>query len=296
MNKERVRLKHLSVENPSHCYYVYVHRRLGDNKPFYVGKGKNGRAWSTFGRSKQWNSIVNKYGFTVDIVFEGLEECEAFQCEVDVIKEFKYFEYKLCNYTNGGEGLSGFKWSDEQMKNHPSLKNKGRIQSSEEIEKRRKSMMGHAVTDNTKLKLRESKVSNRVFVFIVKELTHKRNLPIWLKASLLNIDPRSLYKKPTSYTGFSREQIEKSAVLRRGKPSWNSGKTCPEFAGTFNSSADNTVYSFIRVIDGLKFTGTRYELVETFGLNLAQVGKLFYTKARDVSQGWKLDKETNGTN
>ena len=282
--------------NKENVYYVYLHRRLSDNKVFYVGKGKNKRAYSTFGRNNWWSKTVSKHGLIVEIVFDKLEENEAFQIERDTILEMRYFGYPLVNMTDGGEGLSGFKWSEEQMKNHQSLKNKGRVQSLDEIEKRRKSMIGHIVTNETRLKLCESKVSNRVFVFLVKELTHKRSIPIWLKASLLNIDPRSLYKKQTSYTGFSKEQVEKSAASRRGKPAWNSGKTCPELAGIFNSSADSTVYSFIRVIDGLTFTGTRYELVETFGLNLVQVGKLFYTKARNVSQGWKLDKETNGTN
>ena len=66
-------------------FYVYLHRRKTDNKVFYVGKGKNRRAWCTDKRNKHWNNVVDKHGFNVDIVFEGLSEQEAFQIEKDTI-------------------------------------------------------------------------------------------------------------------------------------------------------------------------------------------------------------------
>ena len=94
-------------------FYVYVHRRFSDNKPFYVGKGKGNRAYTETGRNKYWKSTKDKYGLIVEIIFDNLSEIEAFQCEIDTIAEFKYFGYPLTNLTNGGDGTSGYKVTDE---------------------------------------------------------------------------------------------------------------------------------------------------------------------------------------
>ena len=90
-------------------FYVYVHRRASDNLPFYVGKGKDKRAWNFHHRSAFWNNVKQKHGVTVEIVFENLSENEAFQCEKDTILEFRYFGYPLVNLTEGGDGPSGWK-------------------------------------------------------------------------------------------------------------------------------------------------------------------------------------------
>lgn len=94
-------------------FYVYVHRRASDNLPFYVGKGKAERAWWRHGRSAFWKNVVNKHGYTVELVFENLSEEEAFQCEKDTILEFRYFGYPLVNLTDGGDGPIGWKATEE---------------------------------------------------------------------------------------------------------------------------------------------------------------------------------------
>lgn len=94
-------------------FYVYVHRRLSDNKPFYVGKGKGNRAFSSFGRNSYWKNTKEKHGLSVEIVFDNLTEDESFQCEKDTILEFKYFGYPLTNLTDGGEGTTGYKVTEK---------------------------------------------------------------------------------------------------------------------------------------------------------------------------------------
>lgn len=98
-------------------FYVYVHRRLSDNKPFYVGKGKGNRAYSLSGRNDYWKNTAKKHGFSVELVFEELNEEDSFQCEKDTILEFTYFGYPLTNLTSGGEGSSGIKFTDKQRLN-----------------------------------------------------------------------------------------------------------------------------------------------------------------------------------
>jgi len=97
-------------------YYMYLHRRATDNRVFYVGKGKKNRAWSMSNRNQFWHNIANKHGYKVDIVFDGLSEDEAFQCEKDAILELRYFGCKLANITSGGDGVSGLKMSEEHKK------------------------------------------------------------------------------------------------------------------------------------------------------------------------------------
>jgi len=100
-------------------FYVYIHRRLSDNKPFYVGKGSGKRAWdfTETGRNLYWHRVRNKHGINVEIVFDNLTEEEAFQCEKDTILEFNYFGYALTNLTSGGEGSSGLAFTDQQRLN-----------------------------------------------------------------------------------------------------------------------------------------------------------------------------------
>ena len=43
-------------------YYVYLHKTL-DGNPFYVGKGRLNRAYSSYSRSKNWHQI-SKCGYT----------------------------------------------------------------------------------------------------------------------------------------------------------------------------------------------------------------------------------------
>lgn len=90
--------------------YVYVHLRATDDSVFYVGKGTLKRAWSRTGRNRWWRFIVAKYGYEVAIVKDGLSEACAFSLERMLISVYRA---SLCNITDGGEGASGYKHSDE---------------------------------------------------------------------------------------------------------------------------------------------------------------------------------------
>jgi len=66
-------------------YYVYVHRDK-EGKTFYVGKGKDKRAYSTW-RSEEWLGKVEKEGeYTVEIIAADLKEHEALMIERSVVK------------------------------------------------------------------------------------------------------------------------------------------------------------------------------------------------------------------
>lgn len=89
-------------------FYVYVHRRLSDNKIFYVGKGKNKRAFEKSDRNSKWTNIANAHGFKVEFAVAHMEELDALKLEQDMIAWFG--KENLANVTDGGEGFSGYSY------------------------------------------------------------------------------------------------------------------------------------------------------------------------------------------
>lgn len=100
-------------------YYVYVHYRLDKDVPMYVGRGKRRRAWAKGNndRSERWHRTVQKYGYRVEILVDGLLDWEACQIEIDMIALYRKMGYPLCNMSSGGEhGSVGVKASPETRK------------------------------------------------------------------------------------------------------------------------------------------------------------------------------------
>ena len=94
-------------------FYTYVHRRQDDNLIFYVGKGQKRRAWSKKGRNKHWHNTVKKHGYVVEIWNYFLSEKDAFEDEMKLISNMPDC-MKLTNLTLGGEGMSGYKYTEQQ--------------------------------------------------------------------------------------------------------------------------------------------------------------------------------------
>lgn len=146
-------------------YYVYEHRRNDTGAAFYVGKGSNNRAWSRNHRSTWWKRIADTHGYSVVLLYESISELEAFRLEVDIIQS--YGRANLCNMTDGGEGNSGGKRSEETKKKlrdkkiGPKNPNYGKTASQELRDKMSKSRSGSKAywfgrnhSDETKQKLR----------------------------------------------------------------------------------------------------------------------------------------------
>ena len=88
-------------------FYVYRHIRLDLDTPFYVGKGKDNRAFSKDRNNLYWHNIVKKAGIRVEIVKHFINEKEAFAFERCLIEVYKRFNMCEANFTSGGEGASG---------------------------------------------------------------------------------------------------------------------------------------------------------------------------------------------
>ena len=86
---------------------VYKHIRKDTNEVFYIGIGSIKRAHTTKGRNKHWTRVVNKAGYEVIIISEGLSWEEACIEEIKLIKEYgrkDLNEGPLTNMTDGGDG------------------------------------------------------------------------------------------------------------------------------------------------------------------------------------------------
>lgn len=95
-------------------YYVYIHYKEDDDTPFYVGKGCGRRAFRKVGRSVWWNRIVSKHGLRVRVINFFSDEASAFNAESDII-QYLGSRFVLCNFTKGGEGVSGYKQKPETV-------------------------------------------------------------------------------------------------------------------------------------------------------------------------------------
>jgi hypothetical protein len=157
-------------------FYTYCHTRNDTNKIFYIGKGTKNRANFKFGRNSHWHRIANKHGFKVKILANWDTEQKAFDHEKLLISCFKDMGYDLANKSDGGEGNSGWKHTEEfkkksselrkgktspkkgyktseETKKKLSLSQLGRVKSSEERKKISEANRRRIISFETRLKL-----------------------------------------------------------------------------------------------------------------------------------------------
>lgn len=136
-------------------FYTYVHRRADTGEVFYVGKGKAYRAQCVKRRGEFWDRVVAKHGLVIEIVAYFYEEVHAFDHERELIAVYRAAGARLVNLTDGGDGASGAKRSEEtkrrmsaagmgkhpaphwseEMKEKARARNLGKRMSAEAIEK-----------------------------------------------------------------------------------------------------------------------------------------------------------------
>lgn len=232
-------------------HYVYIHRKQTDGAIFYVGKGKDRRAWATSGRNPHWRNIQAKHGFEVHIVRANLPETCALSFERAMIAAIGK---GLANLTDGGGGATGWKHSAEA---------KARI--AEAGKGRKNNARQRAALD----------LYNATKVISDE---HKRRMSAARKGR--KFGPRSAEtraKISASHMGMrpTPETLRKLSAAKVGKA-----------VGRSSPSYDHTIRHW-RNDDGREFSGTRGDMIAIYKLGDPCVSAVIKGRQKSV-KGWRL--------
>ena len=150
-------------------FYIYIY--LDNNKPFYVGKGKDKRYkidnhLGLYNKNPFLERKISKIGhdnIEIRFIAKNLTEEQAFYLEEYYIAGYGRRDLKLgplCNLTNGGEGASGYHHTEE-ARIKISLIHKGRIFSESHRYNKSKAQIGRKLSAETREKISKANTGHR---------------------------------------------------------------------------------------------------------------------------------------
>lgn len=192
-------------------YYVYLHYKTGEDKPFYVGKGKGERAYSTHNRSKYWHNVATG-GYKVEYEFEQLDETTALQMEADLIQMWGRRNLNtgcLVNLTDGGDTNNNRVVTiDTRRRMRDAQLGKKRATSA--VEKARQKLAGHPVSDETREKISRAQIGK-----VVSNETRDRLRQSHCKFLYTLTDPDGTTHRTTNLNQFCKEHRLTLPLLAR---------------------------------------------------------------------------------
>lgn len=192
---------------------VYLHKKKNTDDVFYVGIGSTeNRAYSIRDRNIHWKRVVDKYGYDVEIIESDVEWDIACSKEKSLIKE--YGRHNLTNMTDGGDGL---------------------VNPSEEVREK----LRYPKSESHKQKLREYQlgvkqsedwIAKRLSTEFHKSDEYRNKMSIALSGDnnpMKKEENRQKLRKPKPPR--TEEHSKKISESKKGKPTWNKGKTLEKF-------------------------------------------------------------------
>jgi len=214
-------------------FYVYEHWRPDRDEPFYVGKGKGGRANMMARRNLHHKAIQRKLhglGMSVEvrIIASGLSEREAFEVEIERIAMWRAAGIDLANKSDGGEGWShkdgakikvslarkGIPLSEEHRKKL-SLAKIGKKQTSEHIRARSIKLIGNkwnkgkTLPEGTKQKIKQRMIGNDFAKGSSRSEKHRAAIALAHKGKIISEKTREKMK----IAAREREERKRNAAL-----------------------------------------------------------------------------------
>jgi hypothetical protein len=238
---------------------VYKHLRNDTNEVFYVGIGLSTRPYSLRDRNKYWRNIVNKVGYTIEIVMENLDWETACKEEISLIAKYGRKDNNtgiLVNMTDGGQGGYG-RIPSKETREKMSIANINKIRLAETCKRISVAKMGIVKNKETKKKMSESHIGN----IIPNEVRRK------ISESLKN----------HSISDETRIKMSKSALI--------SMQSSDRRNINRMAKSDKTSYTFIRMVDGLIVTKTRLEMVDIYNLTVNGLYRII-NKITKSHKGW----------
>ena len=157
------------------AFYVYEHIRRDTGAVFYVGKGHGKRHCSKLNRNQYWHNVVNKAGgFDSRVIYEDQSEELILLAEIEKINQLRMLGVTLVNLTDGGQGITGLKHSEESKRlMSQKLKGKSHKHTPESIEKIRQANTGVVFSDERKEKLRKKALGRKMPSHVRKALSER---------------------------------------------------------------------------------------------------------------------------
>ena len=165
--------------------------------------GNKKRPYTKDGRSKFWNNIVNKYGYSVEVLAQNLSLEEAQDLEKLLIKEYGRKDLGLGNLTNLTDGGEGTINVSEEVKKKISERRKGV----------RNIPIGHKRSADFCKKVSDSK-KGKVSTFKGRTHTEEAKAKIRQKRALQVITKESRLKQAKAISGGNNPSAKKIIDLK----------------------------------------------------------------------------------